>query len=246
MLNRLSKPLTLEISADAVIASSGLVRQPISCATEAPTPDWIKAMLLAVGTILDRPKNPSVSGSIRGTRTVQIIIADELARVWLTTPPANASEPGDCVAAAALRFEWLFGLPSSAWKISADWDAYQPFLCAALPVAIVDGLTADFAAREVQLASITPKLIATWNGLGKDLQAGDWLAIVGERTVTLVRASGARWWSGLRADVVRVLARPAGAALDRAWVSAAIAREAMQRGLSSPQGITLLGQRVAP
>jgi hypothetical protein len=144
----------------------------------------------------------------------------------------------------------LFGLPTSAWQISADWDAQRPFLCAALPRALVDGLAAALATRGIRVLGIVPQTINTWNGLRGELHAGDWLAVVAQNTVTVVRAGGRRWWSGLQPDVIRVLALPSATSSatssaqgeNTAWLARALAREAMQLDLQPPQRVVLCGQ----
>jgi hypothetical protein len=191
-------------------------------------------------------------------RSVQVFIADELARLWLTSPPSNAAEPGDCVAAATLRFESRFGLSAEVWQISADWDAGRPYLCAALPRALVDALSAAFVARGITVLGIAPQWVGTWNKLRGALNAGDWVADVAENTVTVVRAGGRGWRSGLQPDVVRVLALPvaqtsqnvaepplAKSFLQRentVWLAQNLAREAMRLDLPAPQRVLLCGQ----
>jgi hypothetical protein len=272
MLEWLAPPISIEISADAVVRSAvrpsslrrlalSPQRQRIGIAADrrgalgqggAPEQPWLKAMLQALGTVLDAvspaPKN----------RSVQVFIADELARLWLTSPPSNAAEPGDCVAAATLRFESLFGLAAEVWQISADWDAGRPFLCAALPRALVDALSAAFVARGITVLGIAPHWVGTWNKLRGALNAGDWVADVAENTVTVVRAGGRGWRSGLQPDVVRVLPLPvaqtsqnvaeppsAKSFLQRentVWLAQNLAREAMRLDLPAPQRVLLCGQ----
>ena len=64
---------------------------------------------------------------------VTVVLADDLVRLWQVPPPPGASRPGDLEAAAALRFQHLFGGGLADWRLSADWDAARPFLAAAAP-----------------------------------------------------------------------------------------------------------------
>src|SRR4051794_21015473 len=59
---------------------------------------------------------------------VTLVLSDELVRLWQVNPPPAAARKADLEAAAALRFQALFGAAAGSWKISADWDAARPFL----------------------------------------------------------------------------------------------------------------------
>ena len=64
---------------------------------------------------------------------VSIVLADELVRMWQVTPPQGATRLADIEAAAALRFQSLYGESPGAWKLMADWDVHHAFFAAAVP-----------------------------------------------------------------------------------------------------------------
>ena len=66
-----------------------------------------------------------------------IVLADELVRLWQVTPPAGTARLADLEAAAAVRFQSLYGDSAGAWQLSANWDAARPFLAAGAPRALL-------------------------------------------------------------------------------------------------------------
>ena len=64
---------------------------------------------------------------------LRVTVADELTRCWTITAPAGMASLRELRQFAALRFEHLFGEPSNQWEIEADWHAYAPTICRAIP-----------------------------------------------------------------------------------------------------------------
>ena len=166
-------------------------------------------------------------------RAVTVVLADELARIWQVTPPQGASRMADLEAAAALRFQALFGAPAAGWRISADWDADRPFLAAALPAPLLASLQGAAAEHRFHLVEITPQFVAALNGWRKLRRPGAWFAQVHGAVLTL-----AVFEKGALA-AVRTALIPAGG--DRAWFAAHIAREALLVGTGEPALVQVCG-----
>ncbi|KQQ88882.1 hypothetical protein [Massilia sp. Leaf139] len=166
-------------------------------------------------------------------RAVTVVLADELARIWHVAPPRGASRMADLEAAAALRFQGLFGAPAAGWKISADWDADRPFLAAAVPAPLLASLQEVALEQRLHLVDIAPRFVAALNGWRKLRRPGAWFAQVEGAVLTL-----AVFDAGAPA-AVRTALVPAGAGRD--WFEAHIAREALLVGAGEPALVQVCG-----
>lgn len=165
---------------------------------------------------------------------VSVVLADELTRMWQVTPPVNTTRLADLEAAAALRFQSLFGDSASQWKVSAGWDSSAPFLAAAIPrplLALLEQAAADSRAKLVQ---VQPQFIAGWNHWHREIGAGSWYGLVQHNVLTLGAVEGAQ----VRA--VRAAAVPEGA--DGAWLAHHVAREALRLNLAAPTRLCVSGR----
>jgi hypothetical protein len=165
----------------------------------------------------------------------RLVLADEWARHWMVTPPANASRLADCRAAAAARFQALYGEPLAAWQWAADWDARLPFLASALPQALVVALCRVCAAHQLVLLEVVPQFVAAWNRWRRSLQGGRWFGVLLGRNLTLGAVGDGRLCA-LRSQAV-----PAAASVDAAWLQQALEREALRWMLAPPTGLQLCG-----
>lgn len=166
-------------------------------------------------------------------RAATVVLADELARIWHVAPPRGASRMADLEAAAALRYQALFGAPAAGWKISADWDADRPFLAAAVPAPLLASLQGVALEQRLHLVDIAPRFIASLNGWRKLRRPGAWFAQVDGAVMTLAVFDG-----GAPAAVRSALV-PADAG--RAWFEAHIAREALLVGAGEPALVQVCG-----
>lgn len=168
-------------------------------------------------------------------RPARIVLADEWVRLFMVTPPHNTGRLQDCQAAAALRFQTLYGASPSDWQLGADWDAQHPFLACAIPQTLLAALRQIAHEQRLKLVSIEPYFVAVWNCWRKKLKADAWLGVVQSETLTLGMIAGAR----LRA--VRVVPLAADAGRDGAWLVAQLEREALRANLAPPDRLQLCG-----
>lgn len=169
---------------------------------------------------------------------VSFVLADELTRLWQVTPPAGAARMADIEAAAALRFQSLYGEAPGAWQISADWDARQPFFAAAVPRTLLAELRLVAQEYKLSVVAIEPHFVSAWNRWHGALKPGTWLGLMHDRLLTLAvigAESDAR--SGLRA--VRALPVPPGA--DLQWLTQALTREALLHNIAVPAMLQVCG-----
>jgi hypothetical protein len=166
-----------------------------------------------------------------------VVLADELARLWQVSPPADSARLADLEAAAALRFQALYGEPAANWQIAAGWDAGQPFLAAAMPRHLLALLQHAAAEQQVTLVEIVPQFVAGWNQWRGALKSDAWYGLVQQGVLTLGAVDGA----SVRA--VRAAALPDGANLD--WLARHVAREALRLNLPVPARVQLSGSAPA-
>lgn len=171
---------------------------------------------------------------LKGRRwPLTIVLADSLVRMWLVTPPKEASRLIDLEAAAALRFQSLYGEPVANWRVSADWDVAHPFLAAAIPCALLALLTQCAAAHQISVVGVVPQFVASWNRWRGGLMAGSWHGQLHGNMLTL----GITNEHGLSA--VRVLAVPDQASAE--WLGTQLAREALLLDVPLPPRLQLSG-----
>src|SRR4051794_4584401 len=116
---------------------------------------------------------------------VTVVLSDELVRLWQVTPPGAASRMADLEAAAALRFQALFGAPAAGWKMSADWDAARPFLAAAVPAALLAQLEQATREHRCHLVEIVPQFVCAMNRWRKLRRSDAWFGMVHAGVLTV-------------------------------------------------------------
>lgn len=166
---------------------------------------------------------------------VGFVLADELTRMWRVTPPGGAARMADLEAAAGLRFQSLYGEPPSAWQVSADWDAVQPFFAAAVPRVLLAALNAVAHDCTLSIVAIEPRFVNAWNRGRSGLKAGAWFGHVHDGLLTLAAAEADG--KGLRA--IRPLPIPHGA--DHYWLTQTLQREALLLDMEAPQLLQVNG-----
>lgn len=184
---------------------------------------------------------PGLRGLLKGQQVagwpVTVVLADELVRLWQVTPPGGAARMGDLEAAAALRFQHLFGQGTADWRISADWDAVHPFLAAAMPQALLDALLSAAGEHRFHLVEACPQFVASMNAWRRARRPGAWFGQVAGGVLSLAAYEGRRL-AGLRSAAVSD-----GAGRD--WLDAHVAREALRLGVDAPELVQLCGSAPA-
>jgi hypothetical protein len=231
MLDRFTQTLRIGVAGDSlalVQVSRGLARRP--------------ALRLLADTRFDPAEgSASLGNGLRrlladasaAGRTATIVLADDWARLWQVAPPGSACRMADLEAAAALRFQSLFGAAAAGWRISADWDADRAFLAAALPAPLLAGLQQVALEERIHLVGIVPQFVAALNGWRKARRAGAWFGVVHGAVLTLAVFDQGAFVA------VRTALVPPGA--DGAWFAAHVAREALLTGAAEPALVQVCG-----
>jgi hypothetical protein len=167
------------------------------------------------------------------------VLADELTRMWRVTPPAGAARMADLEAAAGLRFQTLYGEPPSAWQVSADWDAVQPFFAAAMPQVLLAALSAVAQDCQLSVVAIEPRFVHAWNRSRSGLKPGAWFGHVQDGLLTLAAAEA----DGKSLRAIRPLPIPHGA--DHYWLTQTLQREALLLDMEAPQLLQVSGNAPA-
>lgn len=162
-----------------------------------------------------------------------VVLSDDLVRMWQVLPPEGATRLADLEAAAALRYQALFGGGLGGWTLSADWNATRPFLAAALPLALLEQLTAAASSQRFKLVEIVPQFVAAMNQYRGTRRAGAWFGVVHGGVLSIAA------FDGDLLAAVRTAPIPPGA--DRDWLEGHVAREALRVGLSRPERLQICG-----
>ncbi len=175
---------------------------------------------------------------------VQLVLADDLVRMWRVVPPATASRLADLEAAAGLRFQSLYGESPANWQISADWSASAPFFAAAVPRDLLKLLQLVAQEHALHIVSIEPQFVAALNRWRRALRPGAWFALVhdGLLSIAAIETEGAAK-GGLRA--IRSVPLAAGQGADQFWLAQAVRREALLLDMPAPELLQVCGSAPA-
>ncbi len=154
--------------------------------------------------------------------SVQVLVCADLCRHFVQQPPAGLRSLAELQSLSAARASQLFGSKPAEWSVVADWSLVRPFVCAAMPAALLQAL--QQAAAELSLSLTVESAV---------------LAAL-ERVMPLAPAEGFMGWVTPRAAVLahvgplgvtalRCLRRAAD--LATADLMALLAREVVQEGL---------------
>jgi hypothetical protein len=164
-----------------------------------------------------------------------VVVADQSVRLFMVNPPQNSGSLQDCKAAAAMRFQQLYGEPLGGWQLRADWQAQHAFLACALPSALLDSLQSVAHDHRLTLLSIAPQFIVAWNQWRSHVKAGAWFGVVQDNTLTLAAIDQQQVYA------VRTTTLPDGALQDAQWLAAHLTREAMLLNLPVPKQVQVCG-----
>jgi hypothetical protein len=227
----------LGLSREAVsVLRLGAARKSAPCVAERPLTDIAAATPDALAAQIAAALDEAGAGGV----PLYATFGDDLVRYFIVTPPGNAARIQDLRAAAAVRFQMLYGEPASAWQLVADWHATAPFLACAVPQRLNTALQLAVKMQRGYLVSVTPNFVAAWNRWRRHLAADAWLATLHERALTLGLVAGAK---KPRLAAVRTLLLPEDTP-PIAWLREQVARAALLDNLPAPSALHLHGPRL--
>jgi hypothetical protein len=171
---------------------------------------------------------------------VYVTLGDDLVRYFIVTPPANGARMQDLRAAAAVRFQTLYGDAAAAWQLAADWQAVEPFLACAVSREVSAALQQAVTPGGGCLVSVTPGFVSAWNRSRRELGANAWLATLGDRALTLGLVANT---PRPRLASVRTLVLPEPAP-PLAWLRERIARAALLDYVTAPDVLHIHGPQI--
>jgi hypothetical protein len=169
-----------------------------------------------------------------------IVLAHELVRLFIVTPPHNTSRLQDCQAAAEMRFQTLYGEPAAAWQLEAAWDARLPFVVCAVPRALLAALQQLAATHRLTLIEVVPQFIAAWSRWRSALKSDAWFGLAHANRLILGAIENNRLcatWS---------VATPAPGQNSKRWLEEHVTREALRLNLPMPNRVQLCGASSEP
>ncbi|MDY7574749.1 hypothetical protein [Actimicrobium sp. CCI2.3] len=231
MLELLNPPLRLGISGTAVSLLrlhrwNGAPGRVLAEQSIAPSEDGsFAALASALETLFASTRCQGAS--------LQVVIADDLARFWQVTPPPQALRLSDLDAAIAVRFHALYGESLAGWTMQADRAIHAPFLAVAMPQTMLDVVQRSAKAHKLAIVGNAPQFIHCWNRWCKHLASGAWFGVVHGTLLTLGVVDGARLCA------LRTLSLPTNGEAD--WLAVSLAREALLLGLAAPTRLQVCG-----
>jgi hypothetical protein len=168
-------------------------------------------------------------------KPITVVLADELVRMFMVTPPLNTTSLEDCQAAMSMRARHLYGEDISNWELQADLQANQAFLVCAMPAWLLSAIKKLTNEHRLTLLSIMPHFVTAWNRWYTDLHDDGWFGICHGNTLTLAALHQKKL------GVVRTLPIQAAVWQDPQWLSAQLTREALRINMPIPHRIQLCG-----
>ena len=228
-MNKMNASLRLGLSSSSVtvVHTSGWMRPHMTIFADEPmdasSPFEMLASLDRALTVSDCRRLP-----------ISVVLADQWARLFMVTPPTNATRLGDCKAVAARRFQLLYGDDAAQWLIDGDWSAEKPFLACAIPRSLHAVLQKICNKHRLTLVRIAPQFIFGWNKWRRPLE-GAWFGTLHGNAMTLGAISRGRLVA------IRRLILTTAQRKDPYPVVAQIKREALRLALPQPTAIQVCG-----
>lgn len=232
MLERVGASLRIGLSRSGVaLLHARGVRRRTETVTECALGDEL-------GTAIERAafalRRALTDANIVGVKT-SVTLADDWVRLFIVAPPQNTTRRADCNAAAAMRFQALYGESPADWQIDAEWDARQPFLACAMPRSLLTMLQQLAVEYRLPLIAIAPHFVAAWNRWHAKLKASAWFGVAHEHGLTLGVTHSQRLVA------VRAAAVPDCGWQDKEWLSEHVRREALRLDVPMPTQLQLCG-----
>jgi hypothetical protein len=167
-------------------------------------------------------------------RTLQVVLTPACVRSWVMQTPSGVNSLGELQSIAQARCLQLFGDSMDGWKVTGDWRASGPILCAAVPSWLRESLESTLRTRNRPFRLQPFLSVALGRAAGRVPMSG-WLCIrTPEHVILAHRLRG-------RLRTLRTISVDQGAAADHLAIAAAEARrESLRLALSSDSHITLL------
>lgn len=163
-----------------------------------------------------------------------VFVAGSLCRHWTQSVPAGVGSLRELGHIAALRCAQLFGGQGGDWAVVGDWRLGAPFICAALPRAVVEDLR-GVAASSGRRLNMQSAVLAAVRKVEPFLGRDGWHAWQAPGVTVIVERQGGRvvWLRAARAD------DDVPGCADAAW--AEVRRECLSRGQALPDELSWLG-----
>ncbi len=168
-----------------------------------------------------------------GKLPADLILDDAWVRYFMVSPPKNASNIGDCHAAAHRQFNHLYGEAPQTWQINAAWDAQHPFLACAIPRPVLKAVEQTAQNHKIRLLRMTPHFIACWN---KWPIGQGWFGLVHGGQLNLAAIDQGRL-KALRQSPFTLAHWQ-----DKQYLPTHLEREALRLGIKMPTQLALHGQ----
>jgi hypothetical protein len=173
---------------------------------------------------------------------LHVVLDDSWARLFLVTPPHNVSRMQDLQAAAAMRFQALFGDAPGDWQIEADWQTASPFVACALPRTLISGLRQIATDHHLHLHAVQPQFVSAWNKHRRAIRNDGWFGVVLDNSLTLGVLAASPVSGKQELQAVRSVSIPTdGHALS--WLQEQLTRMALQMNTACPGKIYLAGNQ---
>ncbi|MFZ6646013.1 hypothetical protein ACO0LO_09865 [Undibacterium sp. TJN25] len=170
-------------------------------------------------------------------KPIQIVLGNEQVRLFFVTPPDRPASLKDCRAAAAMRFQALYGEPVDNWRLDADWDACAPFLACAIPEMQLARFNDVISKLDSNLISIQPYFISAWNRWRKNVSNNDWFGVSQNNHFALATLNHRRLMS-IRTIHIENLSS------DQYWLDVFVRREALRLNVSQPTKLLICGSPI--
>jgi hypothetical protein len=121
---------------------------------------------------------------------MRVTLADDLVRYFCVKPPSNAASLHDLRAAAAMRFQVLYGESPAGWQLEGDWQAGRSFIACAVPAPLTAAIHAALHEKHLRAVAIVPRFIASWNRHRDALKPGAWLGVLHEGCTSIGVVAG--------------------------------------------------------
>lgn len=166
-----------------------------------------------------------------------IILCEEWVRLFMVTPPQNTGKFQDIQAAAAMRFQALYGESINDWHLDADWNACEPFFACALPRKLLGTLQQAAQESKTHLLSVVPQFVVVWNKWYRKLNADAWFGVAQENVLTLgaIEQGPQQHLRAIYTTSIPLNGQ------DPRWIQDQVSRTALRLNLPAPSQLQLYG-----